>query len=157
MKAPASPMLARLDAALAASVHPIDVACARAERAGFLARQGFFDQANEDLAILRSQFAQRPVALVTVWICIVEAWIEQNSGRLSASRDKMLRAQALRAAARLKPLQAPSAAWLAQAEVSVEQLNPGAKRIQRLLNGYESPDWLAPFGESIVPSYPGFC
>ena len=53
-------------------------------------------------------------------------------------------------------LPAVSAAWLAQAEVSVEQLNPGAKRIQRLLNGYESPDWLAPFGESIVPSYPGF-
>ena len=53
-------------------------------------------------------------------------------------------------------LPAASAAWLAQAEVSVEQLNPGTKRIQRLLNGYESPDWLAPFGESIVPSYPGF-
>lgn len=113
MKAPASPMLARLDAALASSVHPIDAACARAERAGFLARQGFFDDANADLSVLRTEFAQRPTALVTVWICIVEAWIEQNSGRLSASRDKMLRAQALSAAAKLKPLQALSAAWLA--------------------------------------------
>jgi len=127
MKAPASPMLARLDAALAASVHPIDVACARAERAGFLARQGFFDQASEDLAILRSQFAQRPVALVTVWICIVEAWIEQNSGRLSASRDKMLRAQALSAAARLRPLQALSAAWLAHISFVQDDMDDMAK------------------------------
>ena len=53
-------------------------------------------------------------------------------------------------------LPAGSAAWLAQAEVLVEQLNPAANRIQRLLNGYVSPDWLAPFGESIVPSNPGF-
>lgn len=113
MKAPASPMLARLDAALAASVHPLDTACVRAERAGFLARQGFFDDAHAELSILRAEFAQRPAALVTVWVCIVEAWIELYSGRLAASRDKMLRAQALSAATRLKPLQALSAAWLA--------------------------------------------
>lgn len=127
MKAPPSPMLARLDAALAASVHPIDAACARAERAGFLARQGFFDQAQADLAILRSEFSQRPAALVTVWICIVEAWIEQNSGRLAASRDKMLRAQALSAAAKLKPLQALSAAWLAHLSFVQDDIDDMAK------------------------------
>jgi hypothetical protein len=49
-----------------------------------------------------------------------------------------------------------SAAWLAQAEVSVEQLNPAAQRIQRLLKGYESSEWRAPFGDPIVSSYPGF-
>jgi tetratricopeptide (TPR) repeat protein len=127
MKAPPSPMLARLDAALAASTHPIDAACARAERAGFLARQGFFDQAHADLAILRAEFAQRPSALVTVWICIVEAWIEQNSGRLAASRDKMLRAQALSAAAKLKPLQALSAAWLAHLSFVQDDIEDMAK------------------------------
>ncbi len=127
MKAPPSPMLARLDAALAASVHPIDAACVRAERAGFLARQGFFDDANTDLAVLRTEFAQRPAALVTVWICIVEAWIEQYSGRVSASRDKMLRAQALSAAARLKPLQALSAAWLAHISFVRDDMDDMAK------------------------------
>lgn len=45
---------------------------------------------------------------------------------------------------------------MAQAEVSVEQLNPGTKRIQRLLTGYESPEWRAPFGDPIVSNYPGF-
>jgi hypothetical protein len=53
-------------------------------------------------------------------------------------------------------LPAVSAAWLAQAEVSVEGLNPGIKRVQRLLNGYESSEWRAPFGDPIVSSYPGF-
>jgi hypothetical protein len=52
-------------------------------------------------------------------------------------------------------LPAVSAAWLAQAEVSVEELNPGAKRVQRLLNGYEPSEWRAPFGDPIVWSYPG--
>ncbi|MDL2337360.1 MAG: hypothetical protein QFE16_05915 [Pseudomonadota bacterium] len=127
MKAPASPMLARLDAALAASVHPIDAACARAERAGFLARQGFFDAANSDLAVLRAEFAQRPAVLVTVWVCIVEAWIEQYSGRVSASRDKMLRAQALSAAAKLKPLQALSAAWLGHISFVQDDIEDMAK------------------------------
>jgi tetratricopeptide (TPR) repeat protein len=45
MKPPASPMMARLDAALAASRHPVDAACVRAERAGLLARQGKLDEA----------------------------------------------------------------------------------------------------------------
>ena len=32
-------------------------------------------------ATLRAEFAQRPSALVTVWICIVEAWIEVKMGK----------------------------------------------------------------------------
>ncbi len=113
MKPPPSPMMVRLDAALAACRHPVDAACVRAERAGLLARQGNLDDANAELQILRRDFTDRPTAVVTVWICIVEAWIEQHSGRPSAGGDKMRRAQALSAAARLKPLQALSAAWLA--------------------------------------------
>ncbi len=113
MKLPASPMLARLDAALASAVRPVDVACARAERSGFLARQGFFDEARSELAALRSEFALRPAVPVTVWICVVEAWVEHYNGRVSAGRDKMLRAHALSAASGLRDLQALSAAWLA--------------------------------------------
>jgi hypothetical protein len=53
-------------------------------------------------------------------------------------------------------LPAVSAAWLAQAEVSVEQLNPGPQRTQLLLKGYESPESRAPFGETVVSIYPGY-
>jgi hypothetical protein len=122
MNQSASPLLSRLDAALAAARHPVDAACLRAERAGFLARQGLFDEAQAELAVLRAEFATRPAAPVTVWACIVEAWIEHYSGRVTAGRDKMKRAQALSAAARLRPLQALSAAWLAHIAYSQDDM-----------------------------------
>jgi tetratricopeptide (TPR) repeat protein len=106
-------MLTRLDAALAAARHPVDVACARAERAGYLARQGLLDSARVELALLRERFPGPAVALVTVWGCVVEAWIEYYDGRESAAVDKLQRAYALSAASKLQPLHALSAAWLA--------------------------------------------
>lgn len=133
MKAPASPMLARLDAALASSGHPVDAACLRAERAGFLARQGFYEQANAELHTLRQDFSSRPAAVVTVWICIVEAWIEHYGGRIAAGRDKMKRAQALASAAKLKPLQALSAAWLAHIGFVEDDLDDMAKYLTMAL------------------------
>ena len=133
MKPPASPMLARLDAALASAVRPVDVACARAERAGFLARQGFFDVANAELAGLRSEFALRPAAPVTVWICVVEAWVEHYNGRVPAGRDKMLRAHALSAAAGLRDLQALSAAWLAHICFTQDDMDAMARHLATAL------------------------
>ena len=111
-KVPQSPMLTRLDAALAAARHPVDVACARAERAGYLARQGLLDNARAELVLLRNQFSGAAVAVVTVWTCIVEAWIEFYDGREAVAVDKLQRAYALSAASKLTPLHALSAAWL---------------------------------------------
>lgn len=139
MSLPASPMLSRLDAALAASRHPLDAACVRAERAGFLARQGCLDDANAELHRLRQDFADRPAAVVTVWVCIVEAWIEHYSGRIAAGRDKMRRAQALSAAVKLQPLQALSAAWLAHVGFVEEDLDDLAKYL-RLAWQLAAPD-----------------
>lgn len=133
MKPPASPMMARLDAALAAARHPIDAACLRAERAGLLARQGSLEEAQAELQILRRDFAERPAAVVTVWICIVEAWVEQYSGRPAVGRDKMRRAQALSAAARLQPLQALSAAWLAHLGYMQDDFDEMAKYLRMAL------------------------
>jgi hypothetical protein len=126
-------MLARLEAALAAAVHPVDRACARAELAGFQARQGVFDDATQALISLRSEFAQRPVALVTVWVCVVEAWVEHYSGRVTAGRDKMLRALALAAAADLRPMQALSAAWLAHVCFSQDDMQDMARHLVQAL------------------------
>ena len=133
MTLPPSPMLARLEAALAAAVHPVDRACARAELAGFQARQGVFDEARQALTSLRSEFAQRPVTLVTVWVCVVEAWVEHYSGRVTAGRDKMLRAHALAAAAGLRPMQALSAAWLAHVCFSQDDMEDMARHLVQAL------------------------
>jgi hypothetical protein len=155
MKPPTSPMMARLDAALAASRHPVDTACVRAERAGLLARQGNLDEANAELQILRRDFTDRPAAVVTVWICIVEAWIEQYSGRRLAGRDKMRRAQALSAAARLKPLQALSAAWLAHFGYLQDDFDDMAKYLTLGLQ-LATPDHHAARGRAALVAASGY-
>lgn len=40
--------------------------------------------------------------------------------------------------------------WLSYAELAVAQLNPSPERVRRLIEGYEPPGWLAPFGDPIV-------
>jgi hypothetical protein len=52
------------------------------------------------------------------------------------------------------PEPASSTVWLEYAEAAVERLNPGTLRGQRLVGGYEPPEWTAPFGEPIVSPYP---
>lgn len=113
MKLPQSRLLARLDAALARSRHPVEAACLRAERAGFLARLGHFDEARAVLGSLHAQFDPQPQAAVSAWLCMAEGWMLHFGSLSSGARDKMKRAQALSAAAGLVPLQALSSAWLA--------------------------------------------
>jgi tetratricopeptide (TPR) repeat protein len=123
MKAPQSRLLARLDAALAKTRHPIEAACLRAERAGFLARLGHFDEARAVLGSLHAQFDPQPSAPVSAWLCMTEGWM-LHFGSLSAdARDKMKRAQALSAAAGLVPLQALSSAWLAHMNYLADEVD----------------------------------
>lgn len=114
MKAPQSRLLARLDGALARTRHPVEAACLRAERAGFLARLGHLDAARATVQALHAQFDTQPHAAVSSWLCLVEGWLLQaEAGGGAGARDRFKRAQALSAAAGLAPLQALSAAWLA--------------------------------------------
>jgi hypothetical protein len=111
-----SRLLARLDAAIAATRHPVQAACLRAERACFLARQGHIAQARQAIDQLRAQFALHPHASVSAWLHLADG-LHDHFGSLSPSaRDKVQRAHGLSAAAGLRPLQALCAAWLAQME-----------------------------------------
>jgi tetratricopeptide (TPR) repeat protein len=112
-RAPQSRLLARLDAAIAKVRRPVEAACLRAERAGFLARHGHFDEARVEINALHSQFDHQPNPAVSAWLCIVEGWQLHFSSLSSGARDKMMRAQALSAAAGLTQLHALSSAWLA--------------------------------------------
>jgi hypothetical protein len=112
-RAPHSRLLARLDAALARTRHPVEAACLRAERAGFLARHGHFAEAQAEFDTLHAQFDAQPNPAVSAWLCIAEGWLLHFSSLSSGARDKMKRAQALSAAAGFAPLHALSSAWLA--------------------------------------------
>ncbi|HUG24880.1 hypothetical protein [Piscinibacter sp.] len=123
MKAVAkSRLLTRLDAAIAKTRNPVEAACLRVERAGFLARHGHFDKARSELAAVHAQFDPHPQAAVSVWLCIAEAWVLHFSSLSAMARDKMMRAQALSAAAGLTQLQALSAAWLAHIAYSNDDI-----------------------------------
>lgn len=112
-RAPQSRLLARLDIAIAKARRPIEAACLRAERAGFLARHGHFDAARAELDALHAQFDHQPNPAVSAWLCIAEGWQLHFSSLSSGARDKIMRAQALSAAAGLTQLHALSSAWLA--------------------------------------------
>lgn len=108
-----SKYLARLDAAIGSTQNPLRVACLRAERAGYRARQGHFDEARAELVALREQFGKHPQPEVSVWLCLVECWIAYYRNFDVVSLDWIKRAHALSVAMSLRPLRALSAAWLA--------------------------------------------
>lgn len=111
-----SRLLARLDAAIARTRDPVQLACLRAERAGFLGRHGQVELARGQLKDIQRQFAQQPHVAVSAWLALADGQIEQYSHLGSAvAHDRLKRAYALSAAAGLHALQALSAAWLAHA------------------------------------------
>jgi hypothetical protein len=116
-----SRLLARLEAQISASRHPIETACLRAERAGFLARQGHLQEAHKEIAELQTRFAIHPNAAVSAWLHLADGLHDYFSDFGAAALDKIQRAHALAAAAGLKPLQALSAAWLAQLQFGARE------------------------------------
>ena len=133
MKSADSKLLARLDAALAATRDPIRTACLRAERAGYRARQGHFDRARSELDNLRLQFAMWPQPEVSIWLCLLEGWIAYYENLDHSALDRMKRARALSEAARLDNLHAISAAWLAHLHYAYNEFEHAARMVDEAL------------------------
>jgi len=133
MKSADSKLLARLDAALAATRDPIRTACLRAERAGYRARQGHFESARSELDSLRLQFAMHPQPEVSIWLCLLEGWIAYYESLDRSALDWMKRACALSAAARLGDLHAISAAWLAHLHDACNEFEQAARMAEKAL------------------------
>ena len=108
-----SRLIARLDAAIAAEPDPLQADLLRAERASHLARLGHGDEALADIAALHARHDTRPDARMSCWLAVAEGLASHFKDMGTQAADKLRRAQALSAAAGLKPLQALSAAWLA--------------------------------------------
>lgn len=108
-----SKLLARLDLAIAHAVHAVDQACWRAERASYLARQGHFVQARDEISDLHALFDGRPHPAVSANVAMAEGLLAFHEDVGIAARDKFKRAQALSNAARLPQVQALACAWLA--------------------------------------------
>lgn len=87
--------------------------CLRAERAGYLARIGQFDEVRVELAALHERYDPRPNAEMSAWLNLVEGWTIFSKEMGHAANDKIRRAHALSGATGLVRLRALSAAWLA--------------------------------------------
>jgi hypothetical protein len=118
----ASRLLARLDAAIAQTRQPVELACLRAERAAFLARQGRIDEARRTLADLQARFALRPHPAVSAWTALAEGLCDYFGTMAPQARDRLQRAHVLSRAAELAPLRALAAAWLAHLELMASDM-----------------------------------
>lgn len=108
-----SRLLRRLDAAIAAAGSPVEAACLGAERVVVLARRGQPDQARTELDQVRQRFGRAAHPAVTGWLCLAEGLSTQFVDLCGGDLDRLQRAHALAGAARLMPLRALAAAWLA--------------------------------------------
>jgi hypothetical protein len=132
-------MMDRLEAAMARSVHPVDRACLRSERAAYLARLGQFDQAQSEIEAVQTEFARQPHAAVSAWLCIAQAMLAYFTNLSGSARDKLQRAYALSTAARLPQLQAVSAAWLAHIDYTAHAFESMAQQLHRVF-AHAAPD-----------------
>lgn len=106
-------LLSRLDTAVATVKSPVDLACLKAERAMLQARLGRHEAAADTLAQLHAEFDRRPDPAVSAWVGLAEGLNDYFRDLSASARDRLRRAHALAAAARLRRPQALCAAWLA--------------------------------------------
>lgn len=113
MDAARSRLQARLDADIAGARDPVVAACRRAERAALFARLGRAAEARADIDAVRRAFAAAPNAEVSAWLQLTEGLLDHFTDQRASAQGKVQRAQALAAAAGVRPLQALATAWLA--------------------------------------------
>lgn len=136
MTAPTPPnrALQRLDAALAAAAHPLDRAQRLAERAALLARLGRRDEAAVDRAAAQAERATAFDPAVSAALAMAEAMADFFLDFNLSARDRLRRAHALAAAARLRPQQALAAAWLAHLAYLQHDLPALARHLDEALS-----------------------
>lgn len=113
-----SRLLGALDARIKEVRDPVENACLRAEKASLLARQGHLDAARAELRDLRARFDSRPHAAVSAWASLADGLVAYFEDLNASARDKFMRALALSQSYQSPTIEAVSAAWLAQADLS---------------------------------------
>jgi hypothetical protein len=125
-----SRLLLRLEADIKSARSVFAADCLRAERAGYLARIGQFDEVRVELAALHDRYDQRPNVEISAWLNLVEGLVAYFSAVGAPTNDKMKRSLALSSAAKLAFLQAISAAWLAQFDYMRLDMNSMADNLR---------------------------
>jgi hypothetical protein len=133
-------VLARLAEQIAVTHHPVDLACLQGQQALMLARLGRHDDAASITRALHQRFDAQPDPRVSVWLALAEGLDAYYRDLDLAGRDRLRRAHALAQAARLRPLQALAAAWLAQLDYVRHDLPALGRHLADALSGAPGDD-----------------
>ena len=133
MRSMQSRYLNHLEAAITSATSSLVADCFRAERACYLARQGQLDEANAVVTALRKKYLDAPNVAISSWLSLAEGLGSYFSNLGPGSRDKVLRAHALSAAAGLIKLKALSAAWLSQMDFTLLDAESLARNVKMAL------------------------
>lgn len=130
MRTMQSRYLNHLEAAITAAASPLVADCFRAERACYLARQGQLDEAKALVTALRKKYINAPNVAISSWLSLAEGLGSYFSNLGPGSRDKVLRAHVLSAAAGLIKMKALSASWLSQMDFTLLDVESLARNVK---------------------------
>jgi tetratricopeptide (TPR) repeat protein len=134
-----SRLLVRLDAEIAAAPTQLLADCKRAERAGYLARLGKFEECNNEINIIRQDYFGRETSIITIWLNLIEGISALSKSFDLCARDKIVRSHALSLACNNRLMRSLSAAWMAHVEYLKNDFDSMAAFAAESLN-YSSGD-----------------
>jgi tetratricopeptide (TPR) repeat protein len=133
-----TPLLNRIEQALATCTDPIRRAELLAERACYFARTGNFAGANAILASLRETYGDGRSARVSVWIMLAEGLILYFDKTEVGSRDRIIRAHLVSESADLRDLRQLTAVWLAHIEFNRSDFKSMIAFLRKVIDRRES-------------------
>jgi hypothetical protein len=140
-----SNLLTNIDSEIIMAPDQITADCWRAKRACYLVRMGRRDDAIALIYSIRDRYSREPIAVITVWLNLAEGLAAYFGGMSEPALQKVRRAHALASAARIDPLCALCAGWLAHLEFGLLKTDEMAAHIEQsfTLAGGEDHDTLA--------------
>lgn len=127
-------LLLRLEAEIASARSQLDADCKRAERAAYLARLTRLNEARGEVAELKERNSRSPKIELSIWVNLAEALINYFDNVGVNTTDRMQRAYGLSVAAGRRRMQALCAAWLAQWDYAVLDMDGLARHVSEALS-----------------------
>lgn len=145
-----SRLLASIEAEIASARSEVLADCARARRACFLVRVGRTEEADAEVASLREQYRQTPVAEITARLNLAEGLSSFFGGSTNSALDKIRRAHAIAKTANMPRLLALNSAWLAHLDFSLLQIDAMVAHLRETFANADSADHEALSRASLV-------
>ncbi|MBL8323421.1 MAG: hypothetical protein JNJ89_00530 [Rubrivivax sp.] len=108
-----SKLLSTLNTGIASATDDLHRAELQAKKAGYLARVGRFEEAQQIIAQLRSAYGDGRSPSVSVWTMLAEGLLHTYRDMADEGADRIMRANVLAGAMRDRPLIAATATWRA--------------------------------------------